>query len=695
MKFCLHKVGAMAAAASLVVCGHARGQTTPQTTPLTTIVVTGNPLNAKDLATPSSVLTGDALVLKRGGSLGETIDGLPGVSSTYFGPNANRPVIRGQDGDRIRVLSNAGASVDASSLSFDHAVPIDPLVIERIEVLRGPAALLYGGNAVGGVVNAIDNRIPKARLDGVLGALETRLGGATSERAVSGLVEGGAAGGGLAWHADGFSRSTRDLLVPAFDRPLDDGSSERRTRVINSASRAKGGAIGGSWVWDQGYVGASADTYHNDYGIVAEDDVMIRMKRDKLALAGELRSPQGAITSVRAQVASTRYQHQEVDGSGAVGTTFKSMGTDARVEATHAPLTLAGGRLEGAFGAQVEKVDFSALGAEAFVPNTNTQHSAGFVVERFSWGEGAPGVAGAGHISVGVRAEQVRVDSLGDESGTEMRFGQAQQRRFTPRSASLGGLLELGAGWQLTSSLSSTARAPTSYELYADGVHAATSAYERGDPTQQQERGRNVDVGVAWRAGPHSIKLNLFESRFSNYIALDATGGPDVVEEDGRAFPVFAFKGVRARLRGYEIEGTWRALDGASRLELEAKLDAVSGTNLSSNEALPRLAPKRATLGAHFARGDFSAGLEVQRNRRTNTRAQHRHRDPGLHLGEPVGELCAERGGQQGAVVCQAEQRWQRVGLQRQFSRHGAGIGALARAQFLCGPAADVLKSPR
>ncbi len=611
MKFCSHKLGAMAAAASLFVWSQARGQTTPQTVPLATIVVTGNPLSAKELATPSSVLTGDALVLKRGGSLGETIDGLPGVSSTYFGPNANRPVIRGQDGDRIRVLSNAGASVDASSLSFDHAVPIDPLVIERIEVLRGPAALLFGGNAVGGVVNAIDNRIPKARIDGVLGAVETRLGGAASERALSGLVEGG--GGGLSWHADGFSRSTRDLRVPAFDRPLDDGSSERRTRINNSASRAKGGALGGSWVWDQGFVGASADTYRNDYGIVAEDDVTIRMKRDKLALAGELRSPQGLITSLRAQVAHTRYQHQEAEGSGAIGTTFKSKGTDARVEATHAPLALAGGRLEGAFGAQTETVDFSALGEEAFVPNTKTRHTAGFVVERFSWGETAAGAAGAGHLSVGVRAEQVRVDSLGDESGAEARFGEAQQRRFTPRSASLGGLLEMGAGWQLMSSISGTARAPTSYELYADGVHAATSAYERGDTAQQQERGRNVDLGVAWRSGPHTIKLSLFESRFSNYIALDATGEPDVVEEDGRALPVFAFKGVRARLRGYEIEGTWRALDGASRLELEAKLDAVSGTNLNSGEALPRLSPKRATLGAHFTQGDFGARLEVRR----------------------------------------------------------------------------------
>jgi iron complex outermembrane recepter protein len=604
MKSCLQKTGALTAAASLAVCGHALAQ--PTTTQ--TIVVTGNPLNTRDLATPSSVLTGDALVLKRAGTLGETIDGLPGVSSTYFGPNANRPVIRGQDGDRIRVLSNASASVDASSLSFDHAVPIDPLVIERIEVLRGPAALLYGGSAVGGVVNAIDNRIPKARIDGVLGAIETRLAGAASERALSGLVEGGS--GGLAWHADGFGRSTSDQRVPAFDRPRDDGGSERSTRIRNSASRAKGGAVGGSWVGERGYVGASVDTYRNDYGIVAEDDVTIRMHRDKLALAGEWRSPQGPLPTLKAQLAQTRYRHQEVEGTGAIGTTFKSQGTDARIDVTHAALPLLGGRVEGAFGVQAETVDFSALGEEAFVPNTQTRHVAGFVVERFSWGEGS---AGSGHVSAGLRAEQVRVDSLGDETGTDARFGSAQQRRFTPRSVSLGGLLELGAGWQLSSSMSSTTRAPTSYELYANGVHAATSAFERGDPAQRQERGRHVDIGLAWRAGAHGLKLSAFESRFANYIALDATSEPEFVDEEGNAFPVFAFQGVRARLRGYEIEGSWRAWEGAWRLDLEARLDAVEGVNRDSGQALPRLSPTRATLGAQFTQGEFGARLEVQR----------------------------------------------------------------------------------
>ena len=146
-----------------------------------TVVSTGNPLGCDALVQASSVLSGDGLVLRRASTLGETLDGLPGVASTWFGPNSNRPVIRGLDGDRVRMLDNGGGSIDASSLSFDHAVPIDPLVVERIEVLRGPAALLYGGSATGGVVNTIDNRIPRLPQQGLAGRAEVRFGGAASE----------------------------------------------------------------------------------------------------------------------------------------------------------------------------------------------------------------------------------------------------------------------------------------------------------------------------------------------------------------------------------------------------------------------------------------------------------------------------------------------------------------------------------
>ena len=575
-----------------------------QTPPPVVVVVTGNPLGSGELATPSSVLTGNGMVLRRGSSLGETLDGLPGVSSSYFGPNANRPVIRGQDGDRIRVLSNAGASLDASSLSFDHAVPIDPLVVERIEVLRGPAALLYGGSAVGGVVNAIDNRIPRSPLSGVSGAVEARFGGAASERGVSALVEAG--GSGFALHADAFKRRTDDLRVPAFERPLEGGTTERRTRIANSASQAEGGALGASRVWEHGYVGLSLDTYRNDYGIVAEDDITIQMRRDKLTLAGELRLPAGFIRTLRAPAASTDYQHQEIEGNGSVGTTFKTRGSDARVEAVHRAFSLGSGRIEGTLGAQFESSRFSALGEEAFVPSTRTRQAAVFVLERWSWSE-------AGHLSAGVRAEQVRVRSEGDVNANVAQFGPAQQRSFTPGSASVGAVFNLNAAWQASASAAYTERAPTSYELYANGVHAATAAFERGDTAQALERGCNIDLSLAWRHAAHRVKVGVFDSRFNNYILLAATGEPDFVDGVGASFPIFAFQGVRAHLYGFEAESTWRAWAGSSSVDLDAKLDLVRARNLDTGEALPRQPPLRATVGVNWQQGAWTARADVKR----------------------------------------------------------------------------------
>ena len=586
------------------------------------VLITGNPLGDTDVATPTSVLAGTGLVLRRGSSLGDTLDGLPGVSSTYFGPNANRPVIRGLDGDRIRVLSNAGAALDASSLSFDHAVPIDPLVVERIEVLRGPAALMYGGSAVGGVVNTIDNRIPKTPLSAATGAAELRLGGANRERGASALVEGG--GNGMAFHADAFRRSTADLQVPAFERPLGDGSSERRSRIANSSSRASGGAVGASWVSDQGYLGASVDSYRNDYGIVAENDITIQMRRDKLSLAGELRRPTGFITTLRAQATSADYQHQEIAGDGSVGTTFKSRGSDLRLEAVHRSFQLGGGRIDGVFGTQFESSRFSALGEEAFVPTTSTRHAAVFMLERWRFGDAGhaaastppPGDGSHGQLSVGLRAEQVRVRSEGDANAEAAQFGPPQARRFAPRSASIGAAFKLGTQWQASSSWSYSERAPTHYELYANGVHAATATFERGDPQQALERGRSLDATLAWRHGAHSAKLSLFESRFSNYINLAATGEPDFQSDAGGSVPVFAFTGVRARLLGLEAEAAWRLLEGRSTLDLDAKLDLVRGQDLTHGEPLPRLAPGRLTLGANWTQGGWQARAEMQRNSR-------------------------------------------------------------------------------
>jgi iron complex outermembrane recepter protein len=572
-----------------------------------TIVITGNPLRG-DITAPTSVLGGDALVRARSGTLGDTLSALPGVSATGFGPQSSRPVIRGLDGDRIRLLDNGGAAVDASSLSFDHAAAIDPLVVERFEVLRGPAALLYGGSATGGVVNAIDNRVPRTALTSLGGRAEVRFGGAARERAGAAVLEGGA--GGLNWHADLAARDSDDLRVPRFTTP--DG--ERRTRVVNSAGDSRAGAVGGSWADANGYVGAAIDTYRNDYGVTVEPDVTIDMKRSRLRLEGERRLGGGVIEAVEFHAAATRYKHLEIEGSGEVGTTFDSDGRELRLQARHAPWSLGGGAVRGAVGAQFESLDFSALGEEAFVPNTDTRNTALFVLQEWK--------GRSFTLSAGARAERVRVSSEGDAADApEPKFGAATQRRFTPVSVSFGAALPVTEALTLTANIGHTERAPTYYELYANGIHVATGTFELGDPTLGVERSVHGEIGAQWKQGASLLKANVFATRFSRYIALDATGNTiDELNEEGEleSFPEYAFRAVGARLVGAELEGRTRLLESPWALDATAALDLVRGTNRTSDEPLARLPPLRARIGLEATQGPWSVGASVRHLARQN-----------------------------------------------------------------------------
>ena len=577
-----------------------------------TVVITGNPLRRERGAEAASSLSGDALAARRASTLGETLDGLPGVAASGFGPNSSRPVIRGLDGDRVRLLDNGGASIDASNLSFDHAVAIDPLVVERIEVLRGPAALLYGGNATGGVVNTIDNRIPRAAISGLAGRADLRLGGASDERSAAVVLDGGVASGaagGLAWHADVVGRRSSEQRVPLHTPVADGAALDPSTRVRNSAAEGHSAAFGAGWVGDSGYLGASVDTLRNQYGVTVEPDVHIRLQRDRLALAGERRFGNGFVRSVSVQGSSTRYRHQEVEGSGEVGTTFASQGQDLRLELRHAPVA----GLEGVWGLQSERLLFSALGEEAFVPSTRTRSQALFVVEELP--------LAALTLSAGVRVEQARVASEGDAAGaTTARFGSATGRRFQPTSYSLGARSDLPGGWQLLAALGHTERAPAYYELYADGVHLATAAYERGDPQQALERSRHAELGLAWRSAAHSLKANVFETRFSNFIALAASGlditVPGAPGEPLTVVPEYRFQGVQARLRGIELEGRTRLLPGAVHVDLTASLDLLRGD--STQGPLPRIAPQRLRVGVEGGTARWQAGAEVRHVARQN-----------------------------------------------------------------------------
>jgi iron complex outermembrane receptor protein len=587
---------------------------TAQTAPDSSVVITGNPLGGERTLQPSVVLSGNGLALRRAATLGETLDGLPGISATAFGPNASRPVIRGLDGDRVRMLDNGGASADASSLSFDHAVAVDPLVVERLEVLRGPAVLLYGGSATGGVVNAINNRIPRTRIVDLAARAEARVGGAAGERSAAALLEGGAdlgGGNGLAWHVDAFGRRTDDTRTPTFT-PVEDGAAlGRADRVRNSASRSEGGAMGASLVGDAGHAGFSSESYRNRYGVTVEPDVTIRMQRERQAFSGGWKPGTSGMTGIEAisvDAGHTRYRHEEVEGSGEVGTTFTSTADDGRIELRHAPLA----GLRGVFGVQWEQMSFSALGEEAFVPGTRTRSQAAFVLEEFQ-------VPGAVALSAGLRGERVRVASDGDAAGaTEVRFGAAGERTFSPRSVALGARVPLPAGFSLSAGWASSQRAPTYYELFAKGVHVATAAFERGDAALATERSRHTELGLAWTSGPHKLDVQWFTTRFSNYIALDATGVDITIPaanpgDPDAVFPEYAFRAVRAKLSGFELEGRARLLSGGPlALDLAFTLDRVVGDNLDAGEPLPRIAPMRGRLSLEASQGGLRGGLAVR-----------------------------------------------------------------------------------
>lgn len=569
--------GACAAACLLLAGAGAFAQDGAALAPIT---VTANPLGTTQGAAPVSSLSGNELLLRRQGTLGETLSGVPGVSSTYFGPAASRPIVRGLDGDRIRILENGGALRDVSGLSFDHAVSLDPIAVDRIEVLRGPGALLYGGNAVGGVVNLIDGRIPTAPLQGVTGRADVGLSSGNRGRDGAVLVEGGTDRLGL--HVDASGRRFGDTRVPAGLTCTQGGATVLARRLCNSDGHTGGGAVGGSLFFDRGYVGASVSEFGTEYGSVAEDEVRLDQRSRRVALQGELRGLRGLLQSVKAQASHTDYRHTEFD-AGVPGTVFRTTGSDLRLEARHARI----GPLEGVIGFQWDDADLSAEGAEAFLPPSNTRQRALFVYEELP--------TGWGKLSFGARTERVDVAT------------ETARRGFRPASASLGAVWNLTPAWQLTGNLSRTQRAPKDYELFADGPHVATGAFEVGNAALGLERSTSVDAALQWSEGPNRAKVGVFQNRFSDYIALLSTGRTRGDAEE--ALPEFAYRAVAARLRGLEAEGTVRLLAGARTLDLELRGDLVRADNLTLGQPLPRIAPLRTGATIAWASGAWGARL--------------------------------------------------------------------------------------
>jgi iron complex outermembrane recepter protein len=569
------------------------------------VIVTGNPLKATDVILPAVSLSRTELMLRAQPTLGETLSGLPGVASTGFGPNVGRPVIRGQDGDRIRILSNSGATLDASALSFDHAVPLETLLVDRIEVLRGPAALLYGGSAVGGVVNVVDGRIPRERLfdttGGVAGQADARVANGNGERSIAARIEAGTDQHAL--HVDVFDRTTSDVAVPLNLACTRTGALTMARKICNSASHSHGGALGGSLLWTHGYLGASVAAIESGYGTVAEDEVTIGMRSVRTSMQGEVRQLTGFITELSGHISHTDYRHTEYD-QGVSGTLFTNQGNAARLEARHRDV----GAWQGVLGLQTENAQFAAAGDEAFAPFSHTSNYAIFVHEErgTSWGK----------FSVGARQEQVTVQSLGNPAVARFVPGQ---RQFNPTSLAFGVSLRGSGGWRFGANVTRSQRAPKDYELYADGPHLATNAWERGNRLLTTERSYGLDLGADWTLGPNRLAFNTYFNRFDNYIGLVSSGGTV------QSLPELIFVQHPARFTGFEVQGNSRLLDGGQTLDVEWRGDLVRAVNATAGEPLPRIAPTRLGASLVWTRGPFSARAGLESSAR-----QHR---------VPVGDL--------------------------------------------------------
>ncbi|MEN9888470.1 MAG: hypothetical protein RL559_507 [Pseudomonadota bacterium] len=559
-----------------VACGLAAAPVLAQSA--SEIIITGNPLGREAITARADSLSGAQLREQGQASLGETLDSLPGMSSTYFGPQASRPIVRGLDGERVRLLSNSGASQDVSALSYDHAVPTDVLSADRIEVLRGPAALLYGGSALGGVVNVLDNRIPREAITALQGRVQLQGASGNRESATAALLEGG--NGQQAWHVDAFERRSEDVRVP-----------NALGRIPNSGAQARGGAVGWSHFGDGARLGLSASTLRSHYGTVAEDDARIGMRSDRLAFEGEWRAPAAGWQSLKLQAGSTDYGHTEYE-AGVAGTTFAKRGQDLRLQARHRAI----GPLEGVLGWQWDSNRLQADGEadKVFMPHTRSQSQALFALEewRTTWGQ----------LQAGARWEQVTQRSDGSPVASGFAPGE---RRFGPRSLSLAGHIRLAGAWQATGQVAHSERAPSEAELFAQGPHVATQTWETGNAQLGLEKSGHVELGLERQDARHALKFSVYDSRFSNFIGLMATGrtlGPD-------ALPEYAYEGVRARLRGFEASGRSRVWQGQGALDLRWRADQVQADNLGSGEPLPRIAPWRVGASAVYALDAWRAQL--------------------------------------------------------------------------------------
>lgn len=607
------------------------------------VIVTATPLrrDVLELSQSATVLSGAALERELNNTIGETLARMPGIANASFGQNVGRPVIRGLQGARIGMLTNNMASGDASAVSQDHAVPIEPFLADQIEVLRGPATLLYGSGSIGGVVNMVMHTIPEERpQEPFSGRAMTQFDSAADQRFGAARLDLGAAS--FAAHASVFVRRTDDYEIPgeAERFPDDHGNGSGHDEdpgdapsgvLKNSFLDNEGGALGGSWIGDRWRFGLAWSGYDSDYGIPGahghheeeedpddgedveheegEDDnvtIGLESRRVDAELVGE--NPFGGFERAKLRVARSDYEHTEFEGDE-IGTVFTNDTTDVRLELRHAPW----GRSDGAFGVHYTDRDFGAAGDEAFVPSSTTRTGAVFWVESLDFG--------GWQLDIGARYEDVDI-----EADAHSLPEAPLERSFSAFSGSLGAVWHIDDRSHLTFNFSGAERAPTDQELFAFGPHIATQTFEIGSPDLGVESNLHMEGGYRIHAGRLTGSIAVYTDAFSKFIYQRDTG----LEEDG--LPVRVWAQQDADFHGGELEIRFDAGRFASgHWQLSAFGDAVRG-ELGDGSDIPRMPPYRIGLGIDWDHGNWVANLSWIRAARQDRTAEYETETPGYDL---------------------------------------------------------------
>ncbi|CAH0354089.1 TonB-dependent receptor [Aquabacterium sp. CECT 9606] len=551
----------------------------PQQAALPTVTVTATPFGASEgaqILAPAKVLSGDELNRKMGASLGDTLSHELGVSASAFGAGASRPIIRGLEGSRVKILQNGMDVSDVSGLSNDHGVTIDGPTARQIEILRGPAALLYGSGAIGGLVNVVNDRIPTVLEPEPTGEAELRYG--TVDKSGTASVSATGSTGAIGLHVDGSARGASDYNIP------DD------QRLPWSYARQHSLGVGASYIQDWGHVGASVGQVESRYGIPTQEGAQIDQKQTRYDLDTLVKNPFASFETFKFKLGYTDYKHAELDLASVPETYFANRGLESRWELTHAPVA----GWHGTFGVQTEENQFSALsadgGAPDTVPVTKSTSAAGFLVEERD--------LGPVRMNAGLRYENVK-----------RRPVTGEDRSFGLTSYSVGGLWPFTPGYGLGLTASVAERAPATEELYSNGPHDATGTFDIGNASFKKETSHNFELSLQKTHGLVRWKANLFENHVKDFIYGQITG--NTVDEDGLPggnLRERVFGQADAVIRGAEAEVSYN--QRGSGLSWRGFADTSSGS-LKDGGSLPLQPATRFGADIGYRQGPWRTGASV------------------------------------------------------------------------------------